>query len=188
MKEGSTPKSVRKMKTMTKLAPPAPQKKKKQNKKTVHYVSIKSDVKTPPHKAINCILRLHQIKLLLHYYGDVKPPNAGICHSAVFCYSAVFSFTHKLPTKKHLKIKMLCRDCNQKKKDQYKTTENIKLIDRLLRLTESNLPTCCPTQEAAPTKIAASPRRGPLEPRTKKSTSSHCPLSNRSKIHRADLT
>ena len=32
---------------------------------------------------------------------------------------------------------MLCRDCNQKKEDQHKTTENIKLIDRLLRLTES---------------------------------------------------
>ena len=32
---------------------------------------------------------------------------------------------------------MLCRDCSQKKENQNKSTENIKLIDRLLRITES---------------------------------------------------
>ena len=32
---------------------------------------------------------------------------------------------------------MMCRDCSQKKEDQNRTTENIKLIDRLLKLTET---------------------------------------------------
>ena len=41
MKDGSTPQSVQKMKTMTKSALPAPLKKEKPNKKSAHYVSIK---------------------------------------------------------------------------------------------------------------------------------------------------